>query len=154
MGDSRLTRTKMVISLDRDIGSFVSLVDLFESYSHYNTREIETLHGKMLILVAKMNGILASLKALSDADPQYEDADYIAIITDNTSAIEFHMANFYNNRENPVFKTANHTRLIAICTEFKNHLDALRLLYEACIPQLMQNILTSMEKIQKKLGDP
>ena len=142
MGDSRLTRTKMVISLDRDIGSFVSLVDLFQPKSP----------DKMVQLVDKMTGVLASLKAFSDVNHQYDDADYINILTDNMKSLKIYLNYFYVQRNNPDANTARHT--IFLCTEFKNHLDALRLLYDACIPQLMQDILTSMEKIQKKLGDP
>ena len=142
MADSRLTRTKMVISLDRDIGSFVSLVDLFQPNSREN----------MVLLVKKMTGVLASLKAFSDENHQYDDADYITILTENMKSLDTHLNNYYIIRHNPDANTARHT--IFLCSEFKNHLDALRLLYDACIPQLMQDILTSMEKIQKKLGDP
>ena len=77
---------------------------------------------------------------------------YITILTNNMKSLDTHVNNNYVVRHNPDTSAAHHT--IFLCTEFKNHLDALRLLYDACIPQLMQDILTSMEKIQKKLGDP
>ena len=68
----------MVISLDRDMGSFVSLCDLFHPLSREN----------MVLLVKKMTGVLASLKAFSDVNHQYDDADYITILTDNIKSLD------------------------------------------------------------------
>ena len=151
--DSRLARTKLVILMDSDIASVVSLVDLFQTECcDAGNAGFVTLNLTINQRLDRINDSVGCLQ--TPISSSSGDGDFLGFLSSIVRDLKSMNNVLYENRMDEKTKKIDHDRLIIKCTEFKSHLDALRLLYDTCIPQLMENILESMDKIQHKLCEP
>ena len=150
--DSRLARTELVISMDSDIASVVSLVGIFQ-IEGCDTDD----PGKAMTLISKINTILERISVsvgYLQTSTIYDDVVYLEALLGDVNELKSTIKFLFQQRTLPASVKINYDRLILNCTEFKRHLDALKNLYDTCIPELMEKILESMDKIQRKLCEP
>ncbi len=143
-------RARRVVALERDVASVEGCVVLYDLLPADEGRERKDLWKRISRDIDRIKSEVGLMNSVSIADPAMcGDSVFIDVMQEDILLLEPILENI--KKRKPDSSDWNMKRLHSICTEFIQHLKALRELYETFPPQWMQEIVASLGKIQVKI---
>ena len=141
-------RARRVAALERDVASVDGCVVLYEMLPDEG-KEKSDLWERIVRDIGRIKSEVGLLNSVSIADPAMcDDSVFIDVMQEDILLLEPILKSIKKSSSGNEW---NVKRLHSICTEFIQHLKALKELYETFPPQWMQEIVASLGKIQVKI---